>query len=157
MIQISEYDIIQNSALGALSLGVFCKAFFDEQNKEHGPMLPLTMPVLPIVFNEKSVALIRRRNISGGLFATLADDKSIFVGLQQRMEAMYEQTMSAAGLAFASGLIGYDAETTELIPVKVTPQVYNEYSPILATSKRLGIWFAALGFEQICTLLNIRF
>lgn len=157
---VSEYDIVQNSALGGLALWAFSAKFFEATNKQNGPILPITMIVLPIVFHKKTVSLIYNRNFDGGLFKVIAEDRTIFAGLQHRMEDMFDQTIRSLNIAFSSKLLDYDKITTQLIPKRKTPPYQidvGETRQILAASNRLGYWCATLSTEQICVLLKVRF
>jgi hypothetical protein len=155
-----EYEIIQNSALGALAIWEFAKEYYDNENKTKGPEIFLSLLILPIVFNKQAVAQLCNRQKSGGLLRALSEDATIFVGLQERMEQMCEQTFEALNIAFSSDLLTFNQETSELLPMRTTSS--KKYSNeqvkgILTTSKKLGYWLSELSIMQICKLLNVRF
>lgn len=156
----SEYDVIQNSALGSLALWTFAKEFYESTHRQQGAPLPLTMLVLPMVFHRETVSSIFRRDFEGGLYRAIGEDRTISAGIQQRMEAMDDQTFRALNLAFASGLLKYDPQTAEVLPFR-TSQAFQisigETKEIMAASKRLGRWFSTISMEQISILLKVRF
>ena len=81
-------------------------------------------------------------------------------GLQQRMEDMSEQTFKSLNLAYQSKLLTYNKELNEILPIEVIVKTDNystEIKKIISGSDRLGHWFAALPFEQICIMLKIQF
>ena len=159
-----EHDIIQNSAIASLALRNFCLAYYDAKNKEHGPPMPLVMPILPIAFNEYMVTKLYSRNFDGGLFKAVTEDATLFTPLQKNMESMYPQTFQALNICFSTGMLNYNRETAELLPKKtrtrvqtVSTQMFAGFKRIEATTTRLGYWFAKLRTEHILTILNIRF
>ncbi len=156
----SEYYVIQNSALGSLALWTFVKEFNENMHKQQGVPLPLTMLVLPMVFHHDTVSSIFGRRLEGGLYRAIGDDRKISAGLQQRMEAMANQTFIALNLAFAGGLLKYDPLTAQVLPVRTTQPIQisiGETKEIMAASKRLGHWFSNISVEQISILLKVRF
>lgn len=156
----AEFDIVQNNLLGSLALWTFAKEFYERKQKKDGPPLPFALPILPLVFNQRAVQSIATKQFEGGLFRAVAEDRAIPVGLQDRMEAMADQTFQSLNRAFSAGLLRYDSATFQLIPVRTSSPhqiIDDELKAIMATSKRLGIWFADLSLEQIFILLDVRF
>ncbi|NJD78858.1 MAG: hypothetical protein FIB08_17480 [Candidatus Methanoperedens sp.] len=156
----SEYYVIQNSTLGSLALWTFAKEFYENAHKERGAPLPLTMIVLPMVFHKDTVSSIFGRVFEGGLYRAVGDDRTISAGLQQRMEAMADQTFKALNLAFAAGLLKYDSQMTYVIPVRISEasQVnIGGTKEIMSAARRLGYWFSTISMEQISILLKVRF
>ena len=156
----TEAELVQNPALGALALWAFTAEFFAQTKRQHGPTMPLALPVLPMVLHEETVECIHNRHFDGGLFLALADNRTLTLDLQERMEAMAPQTMQALNLAFATNLLSFDRETGELRPKRLTAPVrpqQSEVRDILAASQRLGYWFCTINIEQICSYLRIRF
>ncbi|MDJ1421328.1 MAG: DUF6521 family protein [Candidatus Methanoperedens sp.] len=156
----SEYDVIQNSTLGSLALWIFAKEFNENMHKQQGVPLPLTMLVLPMVFHRDTVSSIFRREFEGGLYRAIGEDRKISAGLQQRMEAMTDQTFRALNLAFAGGLLKYDPLTAQVLPVRTTQPIQisiGETRDIMHASRRLGHWLSTISMEQISILLKVRF
>lgn len=155
-----EYEIVQNDALAALILWQFVASFYEERHGQSGPTLPLLMPVLALIFNKETAESLYKRKIEGGLYRAIAEDRTIPVGLQYRMEVMSNQTFQGLNIAFASGLLNYLKEKCELIPVRTTPPFKiadRDTRIMLGSAKRLGIWFASLEIDQLCVLLKVRF
>lgn len=157
-----EYFIVQNHALGALSLYHFTKSYYDTKSKD-GPVIPLSLLVLPIIFNEKcyqSIGDVRRVSGRISMLNVLSEHRDMPVGLQQRMIEMTNQSFKSLNLAFAQELLGYDSEEKKLIPgryLKIPSSNSNDNQRIFHAAKILGKWFAYNSIEQICIALNITF
>ncbi len=156
----TEAEIVQNPALGALALWAFTAEFYAQAQRQRGPTMPLALPILPMVLHEETVECIHNRHFDGGLFLALADNRTLTLDLQDRMEAMTPQTMQALNLGFATNLLSYDRESGEIRPRRLTAPVrplQPEVRDILAASQRLGYWFYTINIEQLCSYLRIRF
>jgi hypothetical protein len=157
-----EFYNVQNHALGALSLYYFTKSYYDTKDKD-GPIFPLSLIILPIIFNEKcyeSIGDVRRVTGRISMLNVLADHRDIPVGLQRRMIEMSDQSFKSVNLAFAQGLLKYDSEEKKLVPgryLRIPPSNSNDNQRIFHASKILGKWFAFNSIEQIFISLNITF
>lgn len=158
-----EFSIIQNNVIGALAIHSFVKEYYKQKEELAGVLLPFVMPVLPLVFNNRSCKnLVEVKRITQSRFlTTLSDYRDIPAGLQQRMEDMFDQTMQSINLALSLNLISLNTETGEFFPVKYLrnmPQLsYGHNQDILYAAKVLGAWFAGFTVEEICISLNITF
>jgi hypothetical protein len=118
------------------------------------------MAILPMVFHQETVSTISNRQFTGGLYRTISEDRTIFIGLQKRMESMSDQTFTALNIAFASNLLRYESESCQIFsnrrsnPIDVNSE---EIRSMLLASKRLGYWFSSLSFEQLSIILKLRF
>lgn len=160
MSRLIEHDIIQNIGIGALAIHKFTSTYFTEKQNLKGPSLALAMPVLPLLFHEQTLETIFNKRFEGGFFNAINGYREIPAGLQQRMEDMSEQTFKSLNLAYQSKLLTYNRELNEILPIdiKVKTEHYNlEIKKIISGANRLGYWFAALPFEQICIMLKIKF
>lgn len=161
-IELDEYDIVQNYVLGAHMLREFVK-FYQRSSKENtGPSLVLLMPVLPVVLNKEATMSISKRHfIEGSLIKTLTEDKTLYMGLQERMEKMANQTFQSLSMAFSLNLLAYDNMTTNITVINQSnPPLTNHsqnYRNMLNASRRLGSWFAKLTFEELITVFKINF
>jgi hypothetical protein len=84
----------------------------------------------------------------------------ITMGLQERMQQMYEQTCESLNIAFSSGLLVFNQDTNEILPMRTSSSTkYNneQVKDILVTSRKLGYWLSELSLIQICKLLKVRF
>lgn len=160
--KMNEYNIIQNHVMGALAIHTFVKSYYNNKNKTEGPTIPLCLPILPLVYNEKCYTELSKINriTKSRFLSILSDNRDIPVGLQQRMINMSDQTLKAINLAFALKLLVYNNETSQLIPAhgSKAPEVYfKDNIEILQSSKVLGAWFAEYSTEDVCISLNIVF
>lgn len=156
----TEAELVQNPALGALVLWAFTAEFYGQTQRARGPALPLALPILPMVLHEETVESIYNRHFDGGLMLALADNRTLTLDLQERMEAMAQQTMRALNLGFATNLLTYDRGTGELRPKRMTPPVrpaQAEVRKMISAAERLGYWFCKINLDQLCSYLHIRF
>ncbi|MBO6515450.1 MAG: hypothetical protein JJ975_02770 [Bacteroidia bacterium] len=158
--KVSDYHIIQNVGIGAVVLHKFVKSYHAAQHKLKGPNLALSIPVLPIVYNQRFLEAICNRNKEGGFYNALSDFRDLPAGLQERMESMSDQTFEALNLTFANKMLTYNKELNELLPIDRArkPKVVNDdIKKMIRGADRLGYWFSSLSFEQLCIYLKISF
>lgn len=158
-----EFQIIQNYALGGLAIQSFAKGYGRNSENNLGPTIPFVMPILPMIFNEKTsqtLSLIKR-NTNSRFLSTVADHRDLFVGLQKRMVDMSDQTLKTLNFAFALNLIRYDQDSSRITAskyLKKTPKIqYRDNQMIIYSARILGSWFAQYSIEEICIALNIYF
>jgi len=160
-IELDEYDVVQNHVLGAHILREFVKYYQRYSEDKAGPTLVLIMPVLPLVLNKAATTSISKRHfIEGSLTKTITEDKTLYTGLQDRMEKMANQTFHSLSMAFSLNLLAYDQKTTLVIVVnKASPQMdgAQNYREMLNAARRLGCWFAKLSFEELISVFKINF
>lgn len=156
-----EQELVQNIGLGAEAIFEAVAAYYKNERQIRGMPFPLVLLVLPIVFHKKTVAAIKSRASVGALRKALRADREIAIGLQQRMESMFETSMAACSLAVDAGLVLYDSETAQLIPGRTFPTTIRHDSDavadIRAAAKRVGKSFSELTLEEISTLLEVIF
>lgn len=160
MDHLDEYDIVQNVSLASLAIWSFSAKYYTTNEEEKGIDLQVLMMILPILFNEALVNSIYRRNFKKGFFSVLNDNRSFYIGLQERMENMSTLTLRSINVCISSKLLMYDSESYSFIPVRTTVPKYKgheDIKKIFAASERLGYWFATIEFSEICTLLKVRF
>ncbi len=80
-----EIRLIQNASIGAAALSAFAISFFEEAKKTAGPKLPLMYIILPLVFHLPTARIIASTKKSSGLLKALEKDRTLHLGLQQRM------------------------------------------------------------------------
>jgi hypothetical protein len=155
----TEAEIVQNSALGGVLIWAFVLEFYGQSKQSRGPSIPLALLVLPMSLHQETVEALHARNYDGGLDLALAENRVLTVDLQERMQAMAPQTMRALDVAFATGLITYDREKGELVPVRKTDpfrDASQELRHMLYTATRLGYWVCTINNERLGSLLRIR-
>ncbi|MGO4185493.1 three component ABC system middle component [Paenibacillus sp. TAF43_2] len=160
MENIHEYEVVQNVAIGALALWTFSVEYYKTLEENRGPDLAVSMLVLPLIFNEDFVKKAYRRNFKGGLFNSLNEDKTLFLGMQERMESMASLTLKSLNICFSAKLIFYDHVRHEYLPIRMNVPQNNgnsDIKDILATAKRLGYWFSTIDFNELCALIKVRY
>ena len=153
---LNEFDIIQNEALGTIAIWRFTLQY--SMIKKKGPLLPYCFSILPLLYNRKTLNNIFNRNLGVGFFKALSDEHSMFIGLNDRIESFRELTIKSILIGSATGLLLYDENTTEIIPIRKTLPFqlkHYELSKIDKGAKRLGQWYADIGEQQIYKLLRI--
>ncbi|MEQ1935604.1 MAG: three component ABC system middle component [Fimbriimonadaceae bacterium] len=153
-----NYDLMQNPALGCCCIGQFVRSYFNVN--ECGPTLPLLISVLPITFHERTVEILHRRSLQGGLLNAKAEFKDLGVGLQERMEQMFDQSMSSIAFGIYLGVFELDPSTCLVSPtIKKLPS--DKFPPatrkMLWTADRLGRWMGVGPLEMVCSHLKIVF
>lgn len=160
MEKVIEQGIIQNIGIGALALHKYICSYHIAKQKLNGTNLTIVMPILPILFHQKSLESIYRRGFEGGIYNALSQYRDFPAGLQERMQNMTNQTFESLNLGFASRLFTYDKYLNEILPLenKVKVEHYNtDIKDMIRAADRLGYWFASMSFEQICIMLKINF
>lgn len=156
-----EQKLVQNAGLGAEAIFEAVAAYYKHEKQTRGLPFPMVFLVLPLVFHKKTVVAIKSRKGAGALRKALRADREISIGLQQRMESMYDATVSACSLALGAGLLLYDCETGQLFPAQTFPSQIRHDSDavadIRAAAKRVGISFSELTLSEISTLLEVVF
>lgn len=159
-----EYLVVHNVALGAACMTTFAQSYFSSRDQVCGPSLPVALLVLPVCFHERTVSRISRLQSSSGLLHALHEMPELPVGLQERLEDMFDVSMRSLALATAGGLLRRDPGEgwPEFVPLtKSLPVGFDIQSDgvkaIIATAKRLGWWFAGENLVSICNRLNVRF
>lgn len=149
---------MQNPALGCCCIGQFVSSYFSVN--QCCPSLPLLISVLPVTFHERTVDILNRRAIKGGLLNAKAEFKDLGVGLQERMEQMFEQSMTSIAFGIHLGVFEVDPKTClvsptiKRIPSEKFPQSTRK---MLWTADRLGLWMGAGPLEMVCAHLKIVF
>lgn len=161
-----ERRVSQNTALGAFAVWQSAVSFTDETKSDRGLPLTHSFLVLPLVFHRASAEVISTKQMTeGSFFRAITEARTISVGLQARVSAMYSQTCSAVNLGLASALLRMDKEGDyQLYPSRKSlpgeqprSTLGEDVSTILKASRRLGYWFAVTDFATLCNLLRVRF
>jgi hypothetical protein len=154
-----EYEIVQNPALAAVAIHAATLQCFETTNRQSGVPLPLLMLVAPLVFPRDPREVIRVKVLDGSFYKTVADDRTLTVGLQQRMESMAQLSFNAVNLCCSANLLEREQDRFVVRPIRLTALRGSNVDSqmVVAAAKRVGHWFATVRFETLCSLLGIRF
>lgn len=162
MDELFELNLIQNTGLAAEVLVTTAVAYYREKNSANGLPFPLSFLVLPLLFHRRTVDAIKKRKGNGVLYKAIKEDKEIPIGLQSRMESMFDRTLSAFSLAITANMLTIDLATAELIPmVRTIPKsalpVIESAKDIFNVANRLGKAFAEHSVEEIIKITEVVF
>lgn len=161
MKRIPEFEIMQNTTLGAFAIHSFVREYYAQKEKIMGIPLHYLMPVLPIVFNSDSALKIssKQRRITS-FYKAIAEEKFIPIGLQFKMEEMYRQTIDSINIAMALGMILYSSEESSFFPkekIRLPDLIAEDNNNIIRAAGNLGFWFAEISIEELCVSLKINY
>lgn len=159
-----EEGLVQNIGVGAHLLFEFALAYFNATDQREGPDLPTSLLVLPMVFNERTTAVLKRKKRQSGLLSALVDGPEIPAGLQARVESLAGTSLRALNVCVGAKLCTIDRDvpwpryipTRKTTPSGLTP-ADDDVKAMVAASKRLGWWFAEEDLLTLCRLLHVRF
>lgn len=158
------FDILQNSALGAIAIHSFILGYNNvakhKEDRGDYPKIDYVFFVLPIVFDNKSLKSIKYK-----LDTSIEDNKELTLGLQNKAEKMSKQTLESLNMGFSKLIFrlnkeNYTLELTDDCNKEITRlmKFSNEtIKNIQSSSKRLGNIFAKRDEKKIQIELNIRF
>jgi hypothetical protein len=159
-----EYEIIQNPVLGAAAI---TQAIIEyHEAKDEGMPLTLVMVVLPMVFHKKTIKVIAGMvKVGGGLRRALGKDRTLSVGLQQRMEKMAGLSFTALNIALSCKMCSVLTLEKEILvtPLRKTlpftdmGYVNGDGREILKGAVRVGNWLGSYDMTAICRQLDLRF
>jgi len=161
-----EVRNVQNPALGAGLLWRFACGYI-ESHPTHDPVsLPLAFIVLPIVFHERSEALVNGTQKASGLRAFAAkfgnSDNSmqdVLLAIHDRMLALKTLSHESLRIALATRLL--HLETTgyliALSQTRAVAWVPNDIRRLMRSAEKLGHWCSLLTIHEIATTLKLRF
>ncbi len=158
-----EVEVVQNPALGAIAIFQFSRAYYESSDQVHGPPLPTTLMLLPIILHEGSSRALHKMQRRSGLSKALSDYPELTVGLQKRMMAMQDLSLTSLQLALAAGLVALDKDhpwprftpVLRSLPDELAP-VTSDTKVIVAAALRLGWWFSGESVGVLCHMLNVR-
>lgn len=156
-----EREVSQNLVLASWALWGATLQYDKELKSERGVPFTHIFVVLPLVFHQQSANIIQGKTMTeGSFYRSIAENRTLMVGLQQRLQSYSNITLKALNLSFASKLLLMDEDTFEISPGRKTlpdgtPQ--QEVNTIIKASKRIGYWLAVTEFSVLCNILRIRF
>ena len=157
-----ELDLVQNTGLAAEVLFMTVLAYYKGRNSINGLPFPLAFLVLPLLFHRRTVEDIKRRKGCGTLYKAIKEDREIPIGLQSRMESMFNRTLSACFLAVSADMMIIDTKTGELIPLirnlpKDALPTTSATMDIFHAANRLGKAFAEHSVEEVLKITEVVF
>lgn len=155
-----ERNVSQNSVLASWALWSAAVRYDKEVKSEHGIPFNQIFVVLPFALHERSASVIKSKTMTeGSFYRALTDDRSLIVGLQQRLQHHSSTTLRALSVSFASKLLLLDRQALEVAPGRKTlPDTPDQaVKDILSAAKRIGYWLAVTDFAVMCNLLKIRY
>jgi hypothetical protein len=153
-----EYDIVQNSGLCAMTLHQFVSVYISAHAERSEPPLPLCLCILPIALHDETSSLLCNRRPDGGLFNARAEDRTLGIGLQERIMDMNEISLEALKVGLTTGLLTYSTNAGSVSVGHITKLNYRPQkgvARIFQTARRLGHWFATRPLAETCALLRI--
>lgn len=161
---LSEVDLVQNPALGALLIWHYALGY-QENGAETSPILPAFL-VLPMLLHRQTFeAIASTRKASGlTLFAAKFDrEREVLLELQGRTRMLRELSLQSIGIAATSRLVRIDhgsaslrARRLELLEVK-KPSLPERVKGFPVAADKIGHWFSKLGIVHIASTLRIDF
>ena len=158
--ELNDAALVQNSALGAFFLWVFCRYY--QQYKKESPTITISFLVLPLILHKATVTLICSTQKASGIH--------LFAGkIQKKKEAIFtihERTLQLRSLTFESlsvaedaGLIEIDVKTATLSDGSEVdlPLLSDELKKIHACCDKLAFWFSEVSDQQIAKTLMVDF
>lgn len=157
-----ETNLVQNPGLAACAVFEAVSAFCKTKDDGSGLPFPFVFLILPIVFHKRTADNIKSRIGKGTLFKAIKDDPELTLGLQSRMESLFERTWEALSLAVSFELLAIDPNTAEVCPlVRSLPDgakpVLKPTKDILKAANRIGKAFSEHAEEEILKLLKVVF
>lgn len=156
-----ETELVRNTAFGAVALWRFTRSWVDQAGREASPPLTALTLVLPMVCHEGTVLAIADRNRDGALLKALVEDRTIAVGLQQRVQSFAPRTFRSLNLAIAAELLTVDrARGLRVVVTRATqpfPFQSGGADAAIKAADRLGHSIALNGLDTTCALLGVRF
>lgn len=159
-----EYQVLQNPVLGAAAITQAVIEY--HKAKKEGMPLPLVMAVLPMVFHKKTAEVVARMHkVGAGLPRAIDQDRTLRVGLQQRMEGMGGLSFRALNLALScKRCVALDfGEDVAVVPCRKTIQGTDmgyedgDATDILKAASRVGYWLGSYEVAAVCRQLDLRF
>ena len=157
--EFDEYDIIQNSVLGAHCIYEAVRKA--EDFKETGLLMPITYLILPIVYNNNFSDRIYNKNFKlSSFYKSIYESQFNYLNVIEHADILFKTTSRAILIARDTSLLVYDTENSTLRTnsnKQVTLSNFvsgSDYKRVLASSKRIGSWFGQLRNEEILNIFN---
>lgn len=161
---LSEFEIVQNSGLGAYLLWHFGGAYQGEVPK--APSLLLYFLVLPLVFHAPTARIVASTQKASGLLifaAKLGDEKEALLAVHQRALVLRSLTTASLATGVETGLLSIDYGAAEVRANALPPKMRKPPNPtgktkeLIGAAAKIGAWFARHEIEHVARVLKVDF
>jgi hypothetical protein len=161
-----EQLVAQNTGLTTFAIAQAVIRFDQQVNSAIGLDLFAALLVPPLVFHRRTADRLANKQMTEGLFfRTVAEDRELVLGIQDRFMATAAESFIAIHLGCSVKLFRLTQEQrpqlfplTKSLPREIDgPETIDSVRGILAAAKRLGYCFATTDLSVICSALRVRF
>jgi hypothetical protein len=155
---LSEVELVQNPALGALLL--WTVASKHEEEGAVGPRLDLCFLVLPLLFHTQTQEAIKSTQPASGLskfVLKMRDETDLLLAIHQRALEQRELSLASLAAGITARMLVIDTTRGQVLAVKTEtkPPVPERLRPMVQSAERLGAWFARLPPGQVMSMLRV--
>ncbi len=159
---LNEAQLVQNTALGAVLIWLFVRAYNSTSTRPCP--LPLCFTVLPILFHHATRKEAESTSPSSPLskfVEKFEPNREQLLAVHDRMLGMRRLTLRSVQLACQKGLIAITHEDAAVLTVR-TASLPDRRKPerlraMLRAAEKLGIWYAPHSLSNICRSLRVFF
>jgi len=156
-----EQNIIQNNALASEVLWIATLEAYETRNRTEGLAFPLVFLILPLAFHKRTAISLCTKTKPGSIYKALAENREIPVGLQSRMQSLFDRTLKSLSICISTGLIDIDyADHYQLLPARKSipvQHVSDDVKIVTGAAKRIGQTLGELTIAQISDYLEVVF
>lgn len=159
-----EELLLRNPALTASAFWHLARRYSDH-SKGAAPPLPVFIAATGMLFHRATIDKIHSMRFDSGLLKAVVERPDLLAGLQGRIESHADSALAALQVGAAAGILkregGDGFPRFRALGGLDLPSPIKDFEPpvsiIIATAKRLGVWFAQEDFSTACRQLNIEF
>ena len=161
-----EATRVQNPALGAVMLWRYVLGWTDHNKIAAHPPLPLLFIVLPILFHQETLEVVKGTNKTSGLttfaekFSRSTTRKSdVLMSIHSRAMSWRDLTWESLQFAVRARLLTVSKSSGTAIPLSSAKprNVAPSVSRLLTSAEKLGYWCANLTTFEIAAILKVQF
>lgn len=156
---ISPIEAVQNSALGALLLWQFARAY-QEHSGGSAPIFHLAFLVLPLTLHRSTIEKISGTYPSSGLgkfVEKFGKEREELLAIHDRTRAMRTLTLEALATGIATGLLEIDYESAVFRSLLVKLRHPSQRIKLMsAGATKLGQWMSRVPPQTIFSLLQVK-
>lgn len=161
--ELTEFEIIQNPALGAYALWRFGVGFQREDGKPSP--LPLAFLVLPLLLHQPTLKMITSTQKASGLTlfaAKLGQERENLLAIHERALALRRLSLQSIAMAVDYRLLTLDYEAATLRANTADeslrkPSLPDRIRGFSSAADKLGYWFSKLSLHQVVSTLAVEF